>query len=78
MFILPVVFGFFLAYFINNFAWQVVGLIISSTLFIGYIIASKFIQDKIIKAFLVIFYIFIIGYLFLHAGLGSNRTMGTI
>jgi hypothetical protein len=71
------VFGFFLAFFVDNFAWQIVGLIFFSALFLGFILASTFFQDKIIKIFLIIILLLMVGYLFLHAGLGSNRSMGT-
>lgn len=52
-------------------------MIVSSAIFLGFILASTFIKDKIIKGFLVVFLVVIIGYLFLHAGIGSNRTMAT-
>ena len=77
LFLLAIVFGFFLAFFIKNFAWQLAGLIFFSALFLSFIIASKFFTDKIMKIFFIIFMGLMVAYLFLHAGLGSNRSIST-
>jgi hypothetical protein len=77
LFILAVIFGFFLAFFIHDFAWQIAGLIFFSALFLAFIIASSFFTDKIIKIFFIAILILMVAYLFLHAGLGSNRSLST-
>ena len=77
VFLLPILFGFFLAFFITNFAWQLVGIINFTSLFLTLVIASKLFKNKILKIFFVLYLFFLLAYLFLHAGLSSNRTVGT-
>lgn len=69
--------GFFLSFFIGSFGWQLAGLLVFSVLFLSFIVAGSFFDNKVIKAFLIIYSVLLIGYLLLHAGLGSNRSIGT-
>jgi hypothetical protein len=52
-------------------------MIIFTTIFLALIIATNLFKNKIFKIFLVLYIFFLLAYLFLHAGLGSNRTVGT-
>jgi hypothetical protein len=46
-------------------------------LFLAFVIASPFFKNMVIKVFLALYIFVFICYLFLHAGLGSNRTINT-
>jgi hypothetical protein len=71
------VFGFFLSFFITSFGWQLAGLLVFAVFFLSIVIGGSFFKNKMIKLFFIIYILLLIGYLLLHAGLGSNRTIGT-
>lgn len=77
VFALAIMFGFFIAFFIKDFAWQLAGIIFFSVLFLAFIISASFFKDKVIKTFFIIFMVLMIAYLLLHAGISSNRAIGT-
>ena len=77
LFALPILFGFFLAFFINNFAWQLAGIILFTVLFVVFIIVAAFFVDVIFKIFFIVMGVLMLAYLLLHAGIGSNRAIGT-
>ncbi len=77
VFTLAIVFGFFIAFFIHNFAWQLTGILAFSILFLAFTVSASFLLNKIIRVFFIIFMVLMLAYLLLHAGIGSNRSIGT-
>ncbi len=74
---LAIIFGFFIAFFIKDFAWQLAGILFFAVLFLAFTLSGSFFINKVMKVFFVIFMILMIAYLLLHAGIGSNRSIGT-
>lgn len=66
-----------MSFFITSFGWQLAGMLVLSVLFLSMVVGGSFFKNKVIKAFLIIYTALLIGYLLLHAGLGSNRSIGT-
>jgi hypothetical protein len=74
---LAIIFGFFIAFFIRDFGWQIAGILFFTVLFLAFTVAASFFVNKVIKIFFIIFMILMLAYLLLHAGIGSNRSIGT-
>lgn len=74
---LAIIFGFFIAFFIKDFGWQIAGILFFTVLFLAFTVAASFFVNKVIKVFFIIFMILMLAYLLLHAGIGSNRSIGT-
>jgi len=77
IFALAIIFGFFLAFFIKDFAWQLAGIILFTVLFLAFVVAASFFISRIFKVFFIIMTVLMLAYLLLHAGIGSNRAIGT-
>jgi hypothetical protein len=75
VFYLAILFGFFISFFINNYSWQLAGLVVSTALFLAFTAASDHFTSKIVKYLFMIFAALMIAYLLLHAGIGSNRSV---
>lgn len=66
-----------MSFFIKSFGWQLAGILVFSVLFLSFIIGGSFFDNKVTKVFLIIYSVLLIGYLLLHVGLGSNRSIST-
>ena len=72
VFYLAIFYGFFTSFFFNNFAWQLTGLIIITTLFGFFALVNSQFNSTIIKIFFVLFALLLLAFLFLLAALGST------
>ena len=77
VFALPIIFGFFLSYFIHSYPWQLTGIIFGTALFLCFAAIGSHFFNVIHKIYFIIFTLLMLSYLFLHAGIGSNRAIGT-
>jgi len=77
VFALPIIFGFFLAYFIHSYPWQLTGIIFATALLLCFAVAASHFDNIIYKIYFIVFTLLMLAYLLLHAGIGSNRAIGT-
>lgn len=78
VFMLPLLLGFFLAQFTHNYPWQITGLLVFTVLFFAFAASSNHFDNPIPKIYFVVSTILMIGYVLLHAGIGSNRALSTV
>lgn len=78
VFMLPLLLGFFLAQFTRNYPWQITGLLVFTVLFFAFAASSHHFENPIPKIYFVVSSILMIGYVLLHAGIGSNRALSTV
>lgn len=77
IFFLPLLAGFVLSYFTRTYPWQLTGLLLGFLLLTSYAIAARVFDNKVPKFFWAGLGILMIGYLLVHAGIGSNRALST-
>ena len=77
VFYLPILVGFFLAFFVFSEGWQLTGLILAFAAFLAFAAAAKHYRFKIFKFFFVGFAALMLIYELIHAGIGSNRSLST-
>ncbi len=77
VFFLPVVSGFFLSQFFDQYALQIAGLIAAAALVGGFAAFSSHFNSKIPRAYFAGMGGLAVGYLLVHAGIGSNRGLST-
>lgn len=77
VFYLPLVVGFFLAFFNKSYPWQLTGLLLSTLGLTAFAAASKHFLSKIPKFFFIGIGILMLAYQLVHAGIGSNRALST-
>ena len=78
VFFLPLIVGFFLAFFISSYPWQFTGLILFNLLFLSFAAASSHFEDNVFKYYFIGVTGLMIIYELVHAGIGSNRALSTI
>lgn len=77
IFYLPLLVGFFLAYFTKAYAWQLVGLILGFLGLLAFAGASKHFTSKVPKYYFAATGGLMVAYELVHAGVGSNRALST-
>ena len=77
LFFLSILTGAFIAFFIFDFPWQLAGIIAAFAIFFGFTAFSRHFDNRIFKYFFLGMSALIIIYLLIHAGLASNRALGT-
>ena len=78
VFFLPLIIGFFLAFFISSYPWQFTGLILFNLLFLSFAAASSHFDNNVFKYYFIGVTGLMIIYELVHAGIGSNRALSTI
>lgn len=77
VFLLPVIAGFFLGFFIFSYPWQFTGLLLFLILFLSFAAASNHFDRKVFKYYFIGITGLMVVYLLVHAGIGSNRALST-
>lgn len=77
VFYLPLLAGFVLSFFTKSYPWQLTGLLLGFLGLTSLAAALKHFTNKIPKFFWIAIGILMIGYLLVHAGIGSNRALST-
>jgi hypothetical protein len=75
VFCLAVAYGFFISFFIENYAWQITGLVMVTAALLAFAAVSDHFNSLGIKIFWIIFASILLAFLFLLAGLGSNASV---
>ncbi len=71
---MAILFGFFTSFFIDNFPWQLTGLIIITALILAFAASSDHFVSWPLKLFWIVFCSLLLAFLFLMAGIGSNAS----
>jgi len=69
---MPIIFGFFTAFFYNDFPWQLTGLILTTALFGFFAFANSAFNSVLMKYFWFLLALLLLAFLFLLSALGSN------
>lgn len=77
IFFVSILFGLFTACFITDFAWQIAGLVTALAVFFGFVAFSRHFDNRVFKYYFMGVTSLLVIYLLLHAGVGSNRALGT-
>lgn len=71
---MALLFGFFTSFFIDNYPWQLAGLIMTTSLILAFAASSEHFTNWPLKFFWVVFCALLLAFLFLLAGIGSNTS----
>jgi hypothetical protein len=74
IFYLAIAYGFFISFFIENYAWQITGLVLTTGALLAFAAVNGHFNSLGIKIFWIIFAALLLAFLFLLAGLGSNSS----